>query len=32
MRDDLLAIEELETTLEAQVLIADWRVGYNEAR
>ncbi len=32
MRDELLAIEQFDTLLEAQVLVADWRVEYNEHR
>jgi len=32
MRDELLAIEQFETLLEAQVLIADWRDEYNDYR
>ncbi|HEV2809785.1 MAG TPA: integrase core domain-containing protein, partial [Acidimicrobiales bacterium] len=32
MRDELLAIEQFDTLLEAQVLIADWRSQYNEYR
>jgi putative transposase len=32
MRDELLAIEQFDTMLEAQVLIADWREEYNTYR
>ncbi|HEV2122117.1 MAG TPA: integrase core domain-containing protein [Chloroflexota bacterium] len=32
MRDELLAIEQFDTILEAQVLVADWRVAYNDYR
>jgi putative transposase len=32
MRDELLAIEQFDTVLEAQVLIGDWRTEYNEYR
>ncbi len=32
MRDELLAIEQFDTLLEAQILIADWRSAYNEYR
>jgi transposase InsO family protein len=32
MRDELLAIEQFDTLLEAQVLIADWREEYNTYR
>ena len=32
MRDELLAIEQFDTLLEAQVLVADWRAEYNEYR
>ncbi len=32
MRDELLAIEQFDTLLEAQVLVADWRTEYNEYR
>ena len=32
MRDELLAIEQFDTLLEAQVLIADWRTEYNQHR
>jgi len=32
MRDELLAIEQFDTLLEAQVLIADWRIEYNTHR
>ncbi len=32
MRDELLAIEQFDTLLEAQVLIADWRSQYNDYR
>jgi putative transposase len=28
MRDELLAIEQFDTLLEAQVLVGDWRVDY----
>jgi putative transposase len=32
MRDELLAIEQFDTLLEAQVLVADWRDEYNNYR
>jgi hypothetical protein len=32
IRDELLAIEQFDTLLEAQVLIADWRIEYNTYR
>ena len=32
IRDELLAIEQFDTLLEAQVLVADWRAEYNEYR
>ncbi len=32
MRDELSAIEQFDTLLEAQVLIGDWREEYNEYR
>jgi putative transposase len=32
MRDELLAIEQFDTLLEAQVLVADWREEYNSYR
>jgi transposase InsO family protein len=32
MRDELLAIEQFDTLLEAQVLVADWRDEYNHYR
>lgn len=32
IRDELLAIEQFDTLLEAQVLVADWRVEYNTYR
>jgi putative transposase len=32
MRDKLLAIEQFDTLLEAQVLVADWRTEYNTYR
>ena len=32
MRDELLAIEQFDTLLEAQVLVADWRAEYNDYR
>ena len=32
MRDELLVIEQFDTLLEAQVLIADWRIEYNTYR
>ncbi len=32
MRDELLAIEQLDSLLEAQVLVADWRTDYNTYR
>jgi hypothetical protein len=32
MRDELLAIEQFDTLLEAQVLFADWRTEYNNYR
>lgn len=30
MRDELLAVEQFDSLLEAQVLVADWRQEYNE--
>ena len=32
MRDELLAIQQFDTLLEAQVLVADWRTEYNTYR
>src|SRR5687767_13682093 len=32
MRDELLAIEQFDSLLEAQVLVADWRSEYNDHR
>jgi putative transposase len=32
IRDELLAIEQFDTLLEAQVLVADWRIEYNNHR
>lgn len=32
MRDELLAIEQFDTMLEAQVFVADWRAEYNDYR
>ncbi|WP_334142562.1 integrase core domain-containing protein [Rhabdothermincola sp.] len=32
MRDELLAIEQFDTLLEAQVLTGDWRIDYNTYR
>jgi putative transposase len=32
MRDELLALEQFDTLLEAQVLVADWRSEYNNYR
>ena len=32
VRDELLAIEQFDTLLEAQVLVADWRAEYNTYR
>lgn len=32
LRDELLAIEQFDTLLEAQVLIEDWRIEYNTRR
>jgi len=32
IRDELLAIEQFDTLLEAQVLVADWRTEYNTYR
>ncbi len=32
MRDELLAIEQFDCLLEAQVLVADWRAEYNDYR
>jgi putative transposase len=32
MHDELLAIEQFDSLLEAQVLIADWRDEYNDYR
>ena len=30
VRDELLAIDQFDTLLEAQVLMADWRMEYHE--
>jgi putative transposase len=32
MRDELLAIEQFDSRLEGQVLVADWRAEYNDYR
>ena len=32
LRDELLAVEQFDTLLEAQVIIEDWRVDYNTKR
>jgi transposase InsO family protein len=32
MRDELLAIEQFDTLLEAQVLVADWTTEHNDYR
>lgn len=32
LRDELLAVEQFDTLLEAQVLIEDWRIKYNTKR
>jgi len=32
MRDELLTIEQFDTLLEAQVLVADWQEEYNTYR
>ena len=32
MRDELLAIEQFASLLEAQVLVGDWRIEYNTYR
>ena len=32
MRDELLALEQFDSLLEAQVLVADWREEYNTYR
>jgi transposase InsO family protein len=32
MRDELLAIEQFDTLLEAQILVADWCDEYNNYR
>ncbi len=32
LRDELLAVEQFDTLLEAQVLIEDWRIDYNANR
>ena len=32
LRDELLAVEQFDTLLEAQVLIEDWRIEYNTSR
>ena len=32
IRDELLAIKQFDTILEAQVLVADWRSEYNNDR
>ncbi len=32
LRDELLAVEQFDTLLEAQVLIEDWRIEYNTRR
>ena len=32
LRDELLAVEQVDTLLQAQVLIEDWRIEYNTRR
>jgi putative transposase len=32
IRDELLAIEQFDTLLEAQVLVGDWRTEYRRGR
>ncbi|MBM3139835.1 MAG: transposase family protein [Chloroflexi bacterium] len=32
LRDELLAVEQFDTRLEAQVVIEDWRIEYNTRR
>ncbi len=32
LRDELLAVEQFDTLLEAQVVIEDWRIDYNTCR
>jgi putative transposase len=32
LRDELLAVEQLDSLLEAKVLVADWRIDYNRNR
>jgi putative transposase len=32
IRDELLAIEQLDTLLQARVLVGDWRIEYNAYR
>jgi transposase InsO family protein len=32
MRDELLAIEQFDSLLEARVLVADWRDDFNDYR
>ena len=32
LRDELLALEQFDALLEAQVLIEDWRIEYNTRR
>ena len=32
LRDELLAVEQFDTLLQAQVLIEDWRIEYNTRR
>jgi transposase InsO family protein len=32
MRDQLLAVEQFDSLLEAQVLVADWKEEYNTCR
>jgi transposase InsO family protein len=32
MRDELIAIEQFDSLLEAQVLVADWKEEYNTCR
>jgi transposase InsO family protein len=32
MRDELFAVEQFDSLLEAQVLVADWRIEYNTYR
>ena len=32
LRDELLAVEQFDTLLQAQVIIEDWRIEYNTRR